>query len=153
MKALRLALAALTLVVGSPSARAVNQVASSAPPPVAAGPAASPPVVQPRCPCDEYGFKPLDDKARAVADYWSVRRTYHFTTGLTALLTLLGYGGGDARGAYQAKQSYEETQQKYLAARERAVAFDGIRFGADDFKDPVEFRLKLGVDYVIERPK
>jgi hypothetical protein len=101
---------------------------------------------EPSCPCDHGNFKPLNDKARAVAEYWTARRNYNVagTIGATAaLFALLARDGGLLN---EAQNSLAKAGRELDAARAKALSLDGIKVTDGDDKT-VEIKLKKGVDY------
>ena len=115
---------------------------------VAAAPPAAPEKPAVTCPCDQSNFKPLNDKARAVAAYWDARRKYKLSSsiaGTVAIFAILARSGGAMN---EAQNSLSNARAELDAARSLAVKLDGIK--VTDFDDKtVELKLKKGVDYTL----
>ena len=142
MNKTRLALAVLLLAASLPL-RAQN--APPTLPPAAGAPVAKP---QAACPCDDYKFKPLNDKARAVAEYWVARRKYKSTSGVAGvvgLFAILAHHGGALQ---EAQNALTNAQSELAAARAKAESLGGIKTTGGDDKT-VEIKLKKGVDYTL----
>lgn len=138
MKIIALALAVLM----SASALPLHAQVVAAPP----GTPSAPVKPEPSCPCDHGNFKPLNDKARAVADYWTARRNYKVAgtiAGTAALFALLARDGGLLN---EAQNSLSKASRELDAARSKALSLDGIKVTDGDDKT-VELKLKKGVDY------
>ncbi len=103
---------------------------------------------EPSCPCESANFKPLNDKARAVAEYWAARRSYNIAgniAGTAALFALLTHDGGLMN---EAQNSLSKAGRELDAARSKALSLDGIKMTDGDDKT-VELKLKKGVDYTL----
>jgi len=130
-------------------ALAVLMLASSLP--LRAQVTAAPEVVKaPSCPCDSSNFKPLNDKARAVAEYWDARRRYKSTSAVAGAVALFAIIAGNGGAMNEAQAALSEAEHTLHVARAKAVALDGIKVTDGDDKT-VEVKLKEGVDYTLTR--
>lgn len=137
MKLIRLALSGLLLastiplhaqVVASPSAPAVKPEVS--------------------CPCDSSQFKPLNDKARSVAEYWSARRKYSVARTISTTAVLFALLSNDGGLINEAENSLSKSFAELHAARTKAVRLAGIKVINND-DSAVEILLEKGVDYTL----
>jgi len=114
---------------------------------VSASPEAASPA-KATCPCDDYRFKPLNDKARAVAEYWTARRKYKTTGGVASIFGLFGILARHQGAVQEASNALGEAQGELAVAREKAERLGGIKTTNGDDKT-VEVKLIKGVDYTI----
>ncbi len=104
------------------------------------------------CPCDQAYFKPLTEKGKAAADYWSARRRYKIATGVSGSFLLLGYLFRDLNTMRDADQSFQEAHSALVVARSRAESLGAV-IVTDDLDGPIEWKIVEGVDYTTAPPK
>jgi hypothetical protein len=140
MKYTRLALAGLMLASALPLHAQVQRAQ--------AGPATPVEKPEPKCVCDQASFKPLTEKARAVAAYWEARREYKSAStvaGIAALYAILAHDGGTMN---EAQNTLSNAEQKLYPLRMKAEQLGGIKLTGGDDKT-VEIKLEKGVDYTL----
>ncbi|MCR4294498.1 MAG: hypothetical protein NUW21_03115, partial [Elusimicrobia bacterium] len=117
---------------------------------VVAGPAAgtAAPVKKPSCPCDNSGFKPLTDKARAVEAYWDARRKYNVASTIAGTVALFALISQNRQALYEAQESLNAASSELAVARAKALSLKGIKVVDGDDKT-VELLLEKGVDYTL----
>lgn len=113
-----------------------------------AGPVSPIKAAKPTCVCDDYKFKALTDKARAVEAYWSARRKYKSTTGVASMFALFGIIAGDQRALNEAQNATSEAATELGFARSKAESLGGIVVKNGD-DNTVEIKLQKGVDYTL----
>ena len=140
MKTIALALVVATVFAGVPLHAQVARVA----------PAEAPTLEKraPTCPCDKDNFKPLNDKARAVAEYWAARRKYNVTSTIAGTAALFGLLAHDVGVLNDAENTLAKASAELSSARTKAINLDGIKVTDGDDKS-VEIKLKIGVDYAL----
>jgi hypothetical protein len=106
------------------------------------------PVKEATCPCDQSNFKPLTDKARAVAEYWDARRRYKSASTVAGAVALFAIIARDGNAMNEAQNTLSAASTELHTARDKAVALDGIKVTDGDDKT-VELKLQKGVDYTL----
>lgn len=144
MKYTRLALAGLLLASALPlRAQVVRAQAGSS------TPVEKP---EPRCVCDQSSFKPLTEKAKAVAEYWEARRYYKSASTVAGIAVLFAAldprSSGEALNA--AQNTLNDAANKLYPLRMKAEQLGGIKLINGDDKT-VEIKLEKGVDYTLDR--
>ncbi len=139
MKMIRLALTGLLLASPLPL------LAQSAPAPADGAAVARKP--KPSCPCDRYDFKPLNDKASAVAEFWAARRKYRTAKNVIGAFGLFAMMGRDLRTLQEAQNALNEANGDYHAARMKAESLGGVKVTLDGDEETIEILLVAGVDY------
>jgi hypothetical protein len=148
MKTIALLAAAFVAASASPL-RAQVRAVPAAPPAVPAAPAQPPKVT---CPCDDLNFKPLNDKARAVAEYWAARRKHKSASTVSGLFGLFGMIARDPRVLQEAQNALNEADREITAARMKAESLGGIKVPGGDDK-VVQILIKKDVDYTLTPPR
>ncbi len=140
MKYTRLALAALLLSSALPLSAQVQAVPSGPEKPVEKP--------EPKCVCDAYNFKPLTEKAKAVAAYWDARREYKSASTVAGIAALFGVLARDGNALNAAQDTLNKAENKLYPLRMRAEQLGGIKVTNGDDKT-VEVKLEKGVDYTL----
>lgn len=139
----KLALLALALLAGfAPSAAVAQVVAESA------KPAEKP---KETCPCSDYRFVPVTEKAKAVVEYWDARRAVK-SAGVIGTFALFGamLTGRPTQSLNDAANALGEAKSKMSDARAKAEKLGGLKVegtGEDAF---ATVTLKKGVDYTLD---
>jgi hypothetical protein len=134
---------ALVILLAASTIPLQAQVVAPAP-----SPSAAPVKPEPTCPCDNANFKPLNEKARAVAEYWDARRQYKIASSISVTAALFALMARDGGLMNEAQNSLSNADSKLHAARSKAVSLEGIKLTDGDDKT-VEIKLKKGVDYTL----
>lgn len=113
-----------------------------------AGTTVAPVKPEPECPCDSSNFKPLNDKARAAAEYWDARRKYGVAKTISTTAALFAILARDGGLMNEAQNSLSKASSDLHAARTKAVSLEAIKVSGDDDKT-VEILIKKGVDYTL----
>jgi hypothetical protein len=107
------------------------------------------------CPCSDYHFTPITEKAKAVAAFWDARRKYHFASGLGTMAVLFtAMTHQPTQALVDAQNSFAQAQNELLQTRARASALGGLKVQGDGGADsPVVVTLKKGADYEMNYPR
>lgn len=100
------------------------------------------------CPCDAYGFEPLNDKARAAAEFWDARRDYRVASAVASGFFLLALAVRDLKTLNESDQAYHQAQVAFSVAVDKALRVGAIKRTGPDARHDVEFLIKPGVDYI-----
>lgn len=103
---------------------------------------------EPKCVCSAYNFKPLTEKAKAVAEYWDARREYKSASTVAGLAALFGVLARDGNALNAAQNTLDNAANKLSPLRMKAEQLGGIKLTNGDDKT-VEIKLEKGVDYVL----
>jgi hypothetical protein len=98
------------------------------------------------CVCSSPGFKPLNDKAAAVAEYWAARRKYKTASTMIGTFGFFAILARDVRAINDAQNALGSASAELQAARTKAENLDGIKTTNGD-DETVEIKLVKGVDY------
>ncbi len=143
MKYIHVALAGLLLSSALPL-RAQVQAEPSGP----SGPVKPAEKPEPKCVCDQSSFKPLTEKAKAVAAYWEARREYNSASTVAGIATLFGVLARDGGALQAAQNTLDNAANKLYPLRMKAEQLGGIKLTNGDDKT-VEIKLEKGVDYTL----
>lgn len=144
MRTLSLVLAALCALCALPLRAQV--VAFGPPPPGKAAPK------EPSCPCDVFGYKALTPKGTALSEYWEARRKAKASRTVSSLFFLFGAMARSGAAVNEAQAGYGKAMDELYAARSKAEAAGAVKVTGEDLKeDSIEFLVKKGVDYQVER--
>jgi hypothetical protein len=137
------ALLALALLAGFAPSAVVAQVVAAAPKTAA----------KPRetCPCSDYRFVPVTEKAKAVVAYWDARRGVK-SAGLVGTFALFGamLSGRPTNSLNDAADALGQAKAKMAAARERAEKLGGLKVTGTGDDAVATITLLLGTDYTLD---
>lgn len=103
---------------------------------------------EPVCACASPNFKPLNDKARAVADYWAARRKYKIASNIAAAMALFSVATQDGGAMNNAQNTMSNAMAELAVALSKAMSLGGVKAtGADVMA--VEIILEKDADYTI----
>lgn len=101
------------------------------------------------CPCSSPRFAAKTEKARAVAEYWSARRSYETVNTVNGLALIFGVMAQSPKMIQDVQNANTglNAREEYLRARARAEDLGGLRVVSRGGKDLVYVQLEPGVDY------